>query len=107
LRIADNDLAFGQPDLPLETHLRGQIISGMLWDLGLQTAGGQDWMARTTMKSIDYLGANSGLEDFVRALMAADLETNGGEHACAIFAAAKSRGMELFLGDLTCDTYQR
>lgn len=107
LRSAENSLRLDDPRLTFEPHKRSQFISGFLWDLGKTAEGGQDWVATTTMKAVDYLSAKSGYADFVRGMMAADLELEGGIRACDIYQAALNRGMGAVLASTACDTYVR
>lgn len=103
LRSADNELKLGGPGLPKEPHLRSQVLSGMLWDLGQVI--GLDEMAKITFTAIDYLLPRSDFPTLIKALMLADFELNGGRNSCAIFEEALKRELIGSPSNLNCANY--
>ncbi|MFK7873678.1 MAG: hypothetical protein AB8C84_11035 [Oligoflexales bacterium] len=81
-------------------HLRGQVISGMVWDLKASIE--DEKLIKTNLKALEFLYRTSGLQDWLVALMAADQEINNGDHSCDIYQAAITRGFEELLTDIDC-----
>ncbi len=107
LRTGENRLNFQDEDLPYQAHIRSQLVSGMLWDLGQHPDVGLETVATLVIKGIDYLLPASDYGDLVKALMAADLELFDGAHACRVREAAVARGFGDLLADVDCSTYEK
>lgn len=103
LRTAENTLTYNSPNLSTQAHLRGQFISGMLWDLyktdGIPLAD----VTSLVLKSIDLLVANSGYEHLLFAMMLTDHANFDGKYCTTIRDRAIARGLESFLGAKTCE----
>jgi|GEM_PF-1597867 len=91
LRHADHQLKYLDSNMPAPFHQRGQVLSGMLWDLRLQGTIGLQTMRTIFFKSLAYLPADAGYKDVVLALTAADQDNLQGAHVCQIFDAAVQR----------------
>lgn len=102
LRTADNSIRADSADLPSEAHKRGQLISGMLWDLRKNGTIPNEDLTKLVLKSLDYLLARSGYHDFILSMMIADKNVFSGTYACKITDAANARGLASYISDIDC-----
>jgi hypothetical protein len=110
LRTGDNKLTYGDAAWTAWLgaqkklgHLHGQLVSGMLWELRKTGTIPAADLTTTVFKALGYLLQDSGLRDFVLALLLADREFMGGKNQAAILAQAQARGLGPFLTDVTVD----
>jgi hypothetical protein len=93
LRSADNTLVYMDDTYnTLEAHLKGQLVSGMLWDLHEDHSMALSDLADLTFEAVNLLSATSTLVDLILALNIADRNLNAGANLCTIKSAAESRG---------------
>lgn len=102
LRSAENIYAYGDADLPEQAHLRGQFISGLLWDLHAKDKIVQDDVTNLVLKAIDLLVSNSGYKHLIVGMLLVDHAEYGDKYCSAILARAKVRGLGSILSDVTC-----
>ena len=107
LRTADNSLRIDTdriPDsqLPMSSHLRGQVVSGLLWDLVRVGAFSAKQLAKVTYDAVGMLLNNSGYRDLLLALLTADSSLHAGQHCDRILNAAIARGFGTYLSDVAC-----
>jgi len=100
LRTGINTLHYGTSDFDqLEAHLQGQIIGGLLLDLSPQID--RLVVAKTMYNALAYLVYDSGIRDFLLALLLSDYKS-GGNNTCYIYNAAIARGFGSLLADVDC-----
>lgn len=104
LRSAENDYAFGDADLPEQAHLRGQFISGLLWDLHAKDAIPQDDVTNLVLKAIDLLVSNSGYKHLIVGMLLVDHAEYSDKYCPIILARAKVRGLGGQLADVSCES---
>ena len=110
LRTGDNKLVYGDAAWTAWLgaskklgHLHGQLVSGMLWELRKNGTVPADELTGTVFKALGFLLADSGLRDFVLAVLLADREFMASKHQAAILAQAQTRGLGPMLTDVTVD----
>lgn len=103
LRTGINQLKLTDVNLPTGAHRRSQVLSGMLWDM--RVIFGPDVVDTLVFKAVDYLLWESRYEDLVFALLAADLELNGGSYACRIHEFAQARGLGERISKISCNDF--
>jgi hypothetical protein len=91
LRHANHQLKYLDSNMPNAFHQRGQVLSGMLWDLRQLTTIGLTTMKTLFFKSLAYLPVDAGYKDVVLSLTHADQDNFQGSHICQIFDAAVKR----------------
>ena len=104
LRSAENNYTFGDPSLPTAPHLRGQFVSGMLWDLHAADKIPQDDVTTLILKGVNLLVANSGYKHVVVSMLLVDHTDFGGKYCSTILARAGIRGLGKMLADVSCDS---
>lgn len=92
LRTGDNDLSFSDPTLAPQAHLRGQVVSGLLWDLATRGGLGLDQTTDLLLAALDRIVPRPTLGDFAEALATADEELFSGRAACTLRARLGARG---------------
>lgn len=93
LRTADNDLRYkGSIYEMLSPHHRGQLVSGMLWDLHENEGLPLFEVAQLTHDAVDLLSSSSQITDLIIALNIADRNLTNGQNLCAIKKVAEDRG---------------
>lgn len=102
LRTGENTLKWGASNLPAAPHLRGQLVSGMMWDLYKTDGIPLKDVTRLTLKAIDLMVASSGYQHLILALLVADKDIYQGNYCDRILSRAKSRGFGEFLTDTNC-----
>ena len=85
----DSDLYWSLPG----SHLRGQLISGWLWDVRSHPEVDEKEWDQTVYTAIEYLPEKSIYTDFLVALAAADIRHFEGKHLCLLTEYASSRGL--------------
>jgi hypothetical protein len=109
LRSSDNTMRFDDNTLlTLSPHQYGQLVSGLLWDLG-KSLGSQSSSANIALKAISFFDKAAGFVDVVQSLMEADQAMNAGKNACTIQQVADNRGLttQLTSANIDCHTYQK
>ena len=105
LRSGETDLTYGSGAYnSVQEHLQSQVISGMLWDIASVGSMNVDTLASVVNKALDYMVSNSGLTDFILALMLADHDINDGVNSCILLDAANNRGMSSKTEGIDCDS---
>ena len=104
LRSAENNYVFGAPGLPTQAHLRGQFISGMLWDMNIKDQIPIRDLTTLVLKGIDLLVANSGYKHLVVAMLLIDHADFDNKYCSSVLARAKARGLTSHLSDVTCES---
>ncbi|RYZ56979.1 MAG: hypothetical protein EOP07_11180 [Proteobacteria bacterium] len=104
LRSGENDYAYGDADLPEQAHLRGQFISGLLWDLTKKDNIPQDDVTSLVLKSVDLLVSNSGYKHLIVAMLLVDHAEFRDKYCPTILARAKVRGLSGILSDVSCSS---
>jgi hypothetical protein len=103
LRSAENTMKWRDPSLPKQPHLRGQLISGFMWDLYKKDNIPLETVTSLAFKSIDLLIATSGYQHLLLSLLLADKTSFNGQYCQTIIDRAKARGFEEFLSEATCN----
>lgn len=81
-------------------HIRGQVVSGMLWDMRKAGSISGDDLTKLVFKAISYLRATSGFRDLLLALFSADLDLYDKKYAQVIYDAAVARGFSAYISDV-------
>jgi len=107
LRTAENALVYNDQDWQTWEkrygklgHLHGQIVSGLLWDLrkdGLMTP---DDVTHLAVKTISYFKEDSGLRDFLLAVLTADKDLFQCHNSATIRSRIQARGLTEFIADV-------
>lgn len=91
LRTALNDLKYNSLEWKsMGAHQRGQVISGMLWDV--RSTIGPDALTSLVFHAIDRLQGNSGLIDFFIALLFEDEDRFDQKFGKILYDAMIARG---------------
>ena len=106
LRYADH--SYSWYDLEgLGVHIEGQVLSALLWDLRQEHNLAAATVNKIAFDAVQHFTAQSGLRDFIDALLMADLELNSGGNCVAIINAALGRGLQKFIADdIDCNGVQ-
>lgn len=107
LRNADNDLKYGSEEYWNITndlyHLKGQLVSGLLWDIRTDpSVTGPDFDS-LVIKAIEFLDARSTYSNLLLALVASDHHFYQGKFGCTIVDKAKARGFEQVINEIIPD----
>ncbi len=110
LRNGNNTMKLNDPDLPYEAHKKGQMISGILWNLSYDVDGknpeqaneppsqeGLIKVANLMVQAIDFLDKEAGYESFFQSLLMADKIANKGLYECKIRDEAMKRFFNEYL----------
>ncbi len=101
LRSGETTLRYDSSNfLQLGAHLKGQVISGLLWDFRKKTTA--DTSIRLILKAITYLSESAGYRDFLLSLLFADRDLNASANACTITEIANGRGFSSLLTGIDC-----
>lgn len=104
LRTAENNLNYDDSSFTqLMPHQKGQIISGLLWDLKNTDNLTLEKVTTLTFKAISFLPQESIFEDLFLSLLTADHELNKGKNSCAIIDMFKKRGFGVFANQVNCE----
>ncbi len=98
LRTADNDL---QLEANQNQHIKGQVVSALLWDLHTQWHVPTTKVLRIVFDTVAALGSDSDLRAFALTLLHVALLH--GDYSCAIIGEFHERGL---LHDLACESFQ-
>ena len=103
LRSAENEISY-QDDTynSVEAHMKGQMISGMLWDLHSDHAIDLFSLSKLVFNAIDLMTSSSTIIDLVLALNIADRQLNNGLNLCFIKEVAENRGLAPYINMDTC-----
>jgi hypothetical protein len=104
LRTANNTITFGSDMYnKLEPHLKGQVISGFLWDMRKGSEIPAEAVDAMVYRSIDFFVSNSGIRDLILGLMLADKEKFDGQYSCKVINYANARGFGSLTSDIDCN----
>ncbi len=104
LRTAENSLAYRTDEyLELSPHLKGQLISGTMWDLRTTLNDGA-YVTKIVYNALSYLVSESGIKDLLFAVLYADDVKSGSKNSCAIFDEFTKRGFDPLLVNAKCNT---
>ncbi len=93
LRSGSTDLTYGSELYgDLANHLKGQLVSGMMWDIRSRSDVDDEEFTKVAFASVDFLQESSTYTDWLVSLMSADKDLFDGKYGCKIVEAAKSRG---------------
>ena len=81
-------------------HIRGQVVSGNLWDLRKSGKIPAADLTKLVFKAVTYLRDSSGFRDLQLALFLADQELFAKKYASALYDAAVARGFEAYITDV-------
>ena len=97
LRTADNDLTYGSPAfLAGADHQKGQLISGLLWDLKLAGIDTGD-LTKIVLGAIDLLPPAATFGDFTSAIQVADRTLFKSAHLATIEQKILARNLDASL----------
>ena len=102
LRTADNTLKLDDAIVNTDGHRRGQVVSGLLWDLRSLYGVPKIDVTKIAYGSIKFFADAITFKDLIVALMAADKELFLSKYSCTILAAAKGRGFGDSVAGLQC-----
>lgn len=102
LRTADNTLKLTDDSVSTDGHRRGQVVSGLLWDLREYYSVPKDDVTTLAFTSIKYFPETITFTSLIVALLSADREMLDSKYSCAILAAAHDRGFDDYISTLTC-----
>ena len=107
LRNADNDLKYGSEEYwSIENklyHLKGQLISGLLWDIRTDSSVTGPDFDSLVIKAIQFLNQRSTYSNLLLALVASDHHFYQGKYGCTIVDKAKARGFEQIITEIIPD----
>jgi hypothetical protein len=111
LRTAENSLNYTgdeyQQTLAGNIHMRGQLITGMLWDLYRVKNIPLRYLGDLLYKAISFLPRETNFSDFILALQIADAKLSKGANACTIAEVATTRGLQEKLSKIACEKFQQ
>ena len=92
LRSADNDYTLDDPQWDPQARIfRSQALSGMIWDVRKSRLIAPRDLAALVLKSVERLHEQSGVPEFVAALLAEDQSANAGRLQDVITSASQAR----------------
>ncbi len=103
LRSGEIDLKYDDSDWNAwsrQGHLRGQLISGFVWDLFKGGKMSQENVSALFFKAISYFRDDSGIRDFVLAVFSADRDLYAGANFDLIKATADAHNLGQFISDV-------
>lgn len=104
LRSADNTISYLDANYQsLDPHLRGQLVSGFLWDLHDKENMSLADVSQLAYNAVDLLSSSSGVIDLVLSLNISDRDMNGGSNLCAIKSVAEARGLDAHINMDSCE----
>lgn len=104
LRTADNTLVYNSDEYKdLPSHLRGQLVSGFLWDIIEQTSEKED-ITKLAFEAVKLLKSNDSLDDFLMALFSADTALFENKYCEIIKSVGVERGFTNFIEDIDCSS---
>lgn len=106
LRSGSSSLKYGTPQywsLGSSFHLKGQVVSGFLWDTREDSGVNKGEFDRLVLNALDYLPKAGVYTDLVVALMSSDKELFAGKYGCKIYEKAVARGFESLIKDEVSD----
>lgn len=103
LRTASNDMTMTSGSSRTEEHVRGQFMSGFLWDVRTDASVNATTFDKTVLKAVEMLSSNSGYQDMLLNLLTADREANGGAYCARIKQSADKRELSRYL-NYNCST---
>ncbi|MEZ4740950.1 MAG: hypothetical protein R3B45_00630 [Bdellovibrionota bacterium] len=97
LRSGELDFNYNSPEywaLGAAFHLKGQVVSGTMWDIQNSANVDPQDFKKIAFASVDYLLSASSYSDWLIALMSADRDLFDGKYGCEIASVASSRGFD-------------
>jgi hypothetical protein len=95
LRTADNSILYGSPEYEAfgkYGHLKGQVVSGLLWDLRKKSDIPEKDLDQIVFNSVGFLPEKAVYLDLIKALLAGDKDTYQGAYFCKIIDKVQKRG---------------
>ena len=109
LRNADNDLTYGSAEYwsigNKLYHLKGQLVSGLLWDIRNDSKVSPSEFDGLVVKAIDFLDPRSTYSNLLLALVISDHQFYQGKYVCSIVEKAKARGFEEQINEIVPDCF--
>lgn len=102
LKLGDLSIADSNVTIPENGHIRGQVVSGLLWDLRKNAAISENELNALVYRSVTLLLAQSGYRDLILALITADEDLYSGQHCQKIMTHAIARGFGEYISDVQC-----
>ncbi|NRA44942.1 MAG: hypothetical protein HRU09_08320 [Oligoflexales bacterium] len=107
LRNADNDLKYASDEYwNIDNrlyHLKGQLISGLLWDIRTDGNVSETDFDSLVVRAIQFLDARSTYNNLLLALVASDHHFYQGKYCDTITNKAKERGFETQVDEIIPD----
>ena len=105
MRTAENSILYKSDQYNnLPFHHKGQIVSGILWQLrGLLDLPSKKTFDQFVLKSLNYIPVNADIVDYINALVVADEKENNSQFRCQIIDTATSRGFLNYLAVKDCN----
>ncbi len=104
LRTADNELTYGSAAfLAGADHQKGQLISGLIWDIKKAGASTND-LTKIVLGAIELLPDNARFGDFTMALRTADKSLFDGAHLALIEQYTIARNLDDATASATSDS---
>lgn len=107
LRTAENTLNYADDEFRYhgDSHRKGQLVSGFLWDLRKRGAMPSDTLTSYVLEAIPYLPANAGFKSLVASMLYV-AQKHQGVYQNVIVDAATARGLspenlDIYMTDLT------
>lgn len=108
LRTASNTMTMTSGSSRTEEHVRGQFLSGFLWDIRNESGVDKGTFDKTVLKAVQLLRSDSGYQDMLLNLYTADREINGGGNCARIKAGAEKRELARYLSyDCSSGNYEK
>lgn len=105
LRTADNTIQYGSDtywNFGRRVHQKGQVVSGLIWDLRKMEFLPITEFASFVNHSIDYLLQKSTYQDLILALLSTDYELYHSKYCTDIVSAAQARGFTNEVSTINC-----
>lgn len=102
LRSAENNIILGTSTFPADDHLRGQLISGFIWDLKTKDSIADKSLVKLLLRALDYQGSKSSYRQWVLGLLHADKDLYGSKNCETIKSRAGERGLKAQTKDIDC-----
>jgi len=104
LRTADNDIHYLSREYEnLAVHQKGQIVSGLLWDLYRVKQVPLTDISKKVMKALSFLNVTSDIQDFISAYALADQFISAGRDLCMLRDVVLARGFESDFAGVDCN----
>lgn len=97
LRTADNTINYRSDEywnFGTLAHLKGQLVSGLLWEMRNSGTISKDQMHKLVVKSVEFLPRQATYKDFITALLLADKDLYQEQFHCFILSKSIARGFD-------------